>query len=83
MRAVLATNLAPPAAYPGYLDPYPLAPPNKPTNVGLDLLVLVGSDNNVHHCRIVDLALFASRSVVAQRPLLGPALLVAPFGNSS
>ena len=34
-------------------------------------------------CRIVDLALFASRSVVAQRPLLGPALLVAPFGSSS
>ena len=34
-------------------------------------------------CRIVDLALFASRSVVAQRPLLGSALLVAPFGSSS
>ena len=37
-RAVLAANLAPPAAYPGYLDPYPLAPPNKPTNFGLDQL---------------------------------------------
>ena len=36
-----------------------------------------------NYCRIVDLALFASRSVVAQRPLLGPALLVAPFGSSS
>ena len=43
VRAVLAANLAPPAAYPGYLDPYPLAPPNKPTNFGLDQLVLVGS----------------------------------------
>ena len=37
----------------------------------------------IAYCRIVDLALFASRSVVAQRPLLGPALLVTPFGNSS
>ena len=36
MRAVLDANLAPPAAYPGYLDLYPLAPPNKPTNFGLD-----------------------------------------------
>ena len=40
-------------------------------------------DGNDIDCRIVDLALFASRLVVAQRPLLGPALLVAPFGNSS
>ena len=38
VRAVLAANLARPAAYPGYLDPYPLAPPNKPTNFGLDQL---------------------------------------------
>ena len=42
VRAVLATNLAPPAAYPGHLVPYPLAPLNKPTNFGLDLLAFVG-----------------------------------------
>ena len=36
-----------------------------------------------HNCHIVDFTSFASHSVVAQRPLLGRALLVAPFGNFS
>ena len=44
---------------------------------------VITSNSDKLSCRIVDLALFASRSVVAQRPLLGPALLVAPFGSSS
>ena len=46
-------------------------------------LVFSAPSGEGYQCRIVDLALFASRSVVAQRPLLGPALLVAPFGSSS
>ena len=41
VRAVSVADLAPPAAYHGYLVPYPLAPPNKPTNFGLDLLPFV------------------------------------------
>ena len=37
-RAVSVAELAPPAADHGYLVLYPLAPPNKLTNFGFDLL---------------------------------------------
>ena len=72
VRAVLAANLAPPAASPGYLVPYPLAPPNKPTNFGLDQLAF---------CRF---RLSCSSSLVHQVLLYGFSPIVFPlYENSS
>ena len=67
VHAVLVANLAPPAAYPWYLVPDPLAPPNKPTNFGLDQLAF---------CRF---RLSCSSSLVHQVVLYGFSPVVFPL----